>query len=165
MKGQCVELRGGGTPLFFLAVREGHPRHLCLPEEGGAAGESPAFSTHRPLFAGGTPCRLFYCLWTTEPDRHALPKLSDPLRLPGEHQEEGEGVENTRVQTSGSGRPPEVFFCPAVWGADADVAVLSTKVAGPFLYGVSCEIYTHFTVGQRDRCKPTGTTDLHMSYT
>ena len=136
-----------------------------MSQEGGAAGESPAFSTHRPLFAGGTPCRLFYCLWTTEPDRLALPKLSDPLLLPGEHQEEGEWVENTRVQTSGSGRPPEVFFCPAVWGADADVAVLSTKVAGPFLYGVSCEIYTPFTVGQRDRCKPTVTTDLHMSYT
>ena len=79
------------------------------------------------------------------------------LLLTGEHQEEGKWVENTRVQTSGSGRPPGVFFC--------DVAVLSTKVAGPFLYGVSCEIYTHFTVGQRDRRKPTGTTDLHMSYT
>ena len=131
-----------------------------MSQEGGAAGESPAFSTHRLLLAGGTPCRLFYCLWTTEPDRHALPKLSDPLLLPGEHQEEGVWVENTRVQTSGSGRPPEVFFfCPAVWGADADVAVLSTKVAGPFLYGVSCEIYKHFTVGQRDRCKPTITTD------
>ena len=62
-------------------------------------------------------------------------------------------------------RDPGVFFCPAVWGADADVAVLSTKVAGPFLYGVSCEIYTHFLVGQRDRCKPTGITDLHVSYT
>ena len=128
-----------------------------MSQEGGAAGESPAFSTHRPLFAGGTPCRLFYCLRATEPDRHALPKLSDLLLLPGEHQEEGEWVENTRVQTSGSGRPPEVFFC--------DVAVLSTKVAGPFLYGVSCEIYTHFPVGQRDRCKPTGTIDLHVSYT
>ena len=52
---------------------------------------------------------------------------------------------------------PRGLFC--------DVAVLSTKVAGPFLYGVSCEIYTHFTVGQRDSCKPTGITDLHVSYT
>ena len=98
-------------------------------------------------------------------ERSPLPALTVFLLLTGEHQEEGEWVEKTRVQTSGSGRPPEVFFCPAVWGADADVAVLSTKVAGPFLYGVSCEICTHFTVGQRDRCKPTGTTDLHMSYT
>ena len=54
-------------------------------------------------------------------------------------------------------RPPEVFFC--------DDAVLSTKVVGPFLYGISCEIYTHFTGGQRDRCQPIVTTDLYMSYT
>ncbi len=49
-----------------------------------------------PPFFGGTPCRLFYCL-----------------------QEEGEWVEKTRVQTSGSGRHPEVFFCAwvgEIWG-------------------------------------------------
>ena len=144
-------------PLFFWQFVNGtHGTPGCLTRVV-LLERVQRFRRVRPLVAGGTPCRLFYCLWTTEPDRHALPKLSDPLLLPGEHQEEGEWVENTRVQTSGNGRPPEVFFC--------DVAVLSTKVAGPFLYSVSCEIYTHFTVGQRDRCKPTVTTDLHMSYT
>ena len=69
-------------------------------------------------------------------ERSPLAALTVFLLLAGEHLEEGEWVEKTRVQTSGSGRPPEVFFC--------DVAVLSTKVAGPFLYGVSCEIYMPF---------------------
>ena len=68
-----------------------------------------------PPFFGGTPCRLFYCLRATEPDRHAVPVLTVLPLLTGEHQEEGEWVEKTRVQTSGSGRHPEVFFCPLRW--------------------------------------------------
>ena len=100
------------------------------------------------------PAAFFIPCGQPNTERSPLPALTVFLLLAGEHLEEGEWVEKTRVQTSGSGRPPEVFFC--------DIAVLSTKVAGPFLYGVSCEIYTHFTVGQRDRCKPTVTTDLHI---
>ena len=46
-----------------------------------------------PPFFGGIPCRLFYCLWASEPDRYALPKLSDPLLLTGARLEEGEWVE------------------------------------------------------------------------
>ena len=65
-----------------------------------------------PPFFGGSPCRLFYCLRATEPDRHAVPVLTFLPLLTPEHQEEGEWVEKTRVQTSGSGRHPEVFFCP-----------------------------------------------------
>ena len=63
-----------------------------------------------PPFFGGTPCRLFYCLRATEPDRHAVPVLTVLPLLTGEHQEEGERVEKTRVQTSGSGRHPEDFL-------------------------------------------------------
>ena len=103
------------------------------------------------------PAAFFIACGQPNQERSSLPVLTVLPLLTGKHQEEGEWVEKTRVQTSGSGRHPGVFFC--------DVAVLSTKVGEPFLYGVSREIYTHFTVGQRDRCKPTGTTDLHMSYT
>ena len=46
-----------------------------------------------PPFFGGTPCRLFYFLRASEPDRYALPKLSDPLLLKGARLEEGEWVE------------------------------------------------------------------------
>ena len=59
--------------------------------------------------AGGTA--PFSCLRATEPDRYAVPVLTVLPLLTGEHLEEGEWVEKTRVQTSGSGRPPEVFFC------------------------------------------------------
>ena len=64
---------------------------------------------------GGTACPPSYCLRATEPDRHAVPVLTVLPLLTGEHQEEGEWVEKTRVQTSGSGRHPEVFFCPLRW--------------------------------------------------
>ena len=64
---------------------------------------------------GGTACPPSYCLRATEPDRHAVPVLTVLTLLTGEHLEEGEWVEKTRVQTSGSGRHPEVFFCPWRW--------------------------------------------------
>ena len=78
---------------FFLAVRKRHPRHTWLPEEGGAAGNPSIFDALVPLVSGGTPCRLFYFLRAFEPDRYALPKLSDPLLLTGARLEEGEWVE------------------------------------------------------------------------
>ena len=83
-------MRAGGTA--FLAVRKRHPRHRRLPEEGGAAGNPSVFDAFVPV-AGGNPCRHFYFLRASEPDRYALPKLSDPLLLTGARLEEGEWVE------------------------------------------------------------------------
>ena len=59
---------------------------------------------------GGTACPPSYCLRATEPDRHAVPVLTVLPLLTGEHLEEGEWVEKTRVQTSGSGRHPGGSF-------------------------------------------------------
>ena len=55
---------------------------------------------------------LFLACGQPNTERSPLPALMVFLLLTGEHQEEGEWVEKTRVQTSGSGRHPEVFFCP-----------------------------------------------------
>ena len=53
---------------FFLGVRKRHPRFSSLPKEGGAAGDPSVFDAFvPPFFAGGIPCRLFYCLLATEP--------------------------------------------------------------------------------------------------
>ena len=72
-----------------------------------------------PPFFGGTPCRLFYACGQPNQERSSLPVLTVLPLLTGKHQEEGEWVEKTRVQTSGSGRHPEVFFCAwvgEIWG-------------------------------------------------
>ena len=90
MKWQCVELGGGGTPLF-LSFRKECSR-FCLWSGDVVQGLTPLV---RPItsFVGGIPCRLFYCLWASERDRYALQKLSDPLLLTGARLEEDEWVE------------------------------------------------------------------------
>ena len=65
-----------------------------------------------PPFFGGTPCRLFYCLRATEPDRHAVPVLTVLPLLTGEHLEEGDGEKNERTGSLGWVGTPGVFFCP-----------------------------------------------------
>ena len=53
---------------------------------------------------------LFLACGQPNPERSSPPLLTVLPLLTGEHQEEGEWVEKTRVQTSGSGRHPEFFF-------------------------------------------------------
>ena len=63
-----------------------------------------------PPFVGGIPCRLFYCLWATELDRHAVPVLTVLLLLTGEHQEEGDGASEREDGTSGVWALQRSFF-------------------------------------------------------
>ena len=63
------------------------------------------------LFVGGIPCRLFIACGRPTQERSSLPVLTVLPLLAGKHLVEGGWVEKTRVQTSGSGRHPEVFFC------------------------------------------------------
>ena len=67
-----------------------------------------------PPFFGGTPCRLFYCLRATEPDRHAVPVLTVLPLLTGEHLEEGDGEKNERTGSLGWVGTPGVSFLSLV---------------------------------------------------
>ena len=111
VKGQCVELGAGGTAPFF-AVCKRHPRHPWLPQEGGAAGNPSDFDASSPCCWRHSLPPFFIACGRPNQERSSLPPLTVLPLLTGEHQEEGEWVEKTRVQTSGSGRHPGVFF----WG-------------------------------------------------
>ena len=63
-----------------------------------------------PPFVGGIPCRLFIACGRPNQERSSLPVLTVLPLLAGKLLVEGGWVEKTRVQTSGSGRPPGVFF-------------------------------------------------------
>ena len=78
--------------------------------EGLKTAEAVAKS-QRSLIAA-LPAAFFIACGQPNQERSSLPVLTVLPLLTGEHQEEGEWVEKTRVQTSGSGRHPEVFFCP-----------------------------------------------------
>ena len=81
--------------------------------EGLETAEAVAKS-QRSLIAA-LPAAFFIACGQPNQERSSLPPLTVLPLLTGEHQEEGEWVEKTRVQTSGSGRHPEVFFCPLRW--------------------------------------------------
>ena len=83
--------------------------HLCLKSVGicGKTPQNRCGSRFRPR---GGRRRLRYGGRLPNLERSSPPLLTVLLLLTGEHQEEGEWVEKTRVQTSGSGRHPEVFF-------------------------------------------------------
>ena len=73
------------------------------------------FDAFVPFSLAAFPAAFFIAYGRPNLDRHAVPVLTVLPLLTGEHLEEGEWVEKTRVQTSGSGRHPEVFFCPWRW--------------------------------------------------
>ena len=81
--------------------------------EGLETAEAVAKS-QRSLIAA-LPAAFFIACGQPNQERSSLPVLTVLPLLTGEHQEEGEWVEKTRVQTSGSGRHPGVFFCPLRW--------------------------------------------------
>ena len=83
--------RGWDPSFFWQFVNDAHGTPDCLKRVVPLVPQR--FRRIRPLVSGGTPCRLFYFLRASEPDRHALPKLSDPLLLTGARLEEGEWVE------------------------------------------------------------------------
>ena len=102
MKGQCVELGGGGTPLFFCRFVKS-----ALAFAFGAVMLStdllPWFDALPPFF-GGTPCRLFIACGQPNQERSPLPLLTVLLLLTGGHQEEGEEVVKRRRGFRTSGR-------------------------------------------------------------
>jgi len=57
------------------------------------------------------PAAFFIACGQPNQERSSLPVLTVLPLLAGKHLVEGGWVEKTRVQTSGSGRHPEVFFC------------------------------------------------------
>ena len=88
----------GGQTVLRLFLENAHCTHgsPALSVKEVVAWHRPAqrFRRIRPLVADVTRRCLFYLLRLTESDdRHALPKLSDPLLLTGEHPDEGEWVE------------------------------------------------------------------------
>ena len=54
-EGVMRRTRRGWDPSFFLAVREGHPRHRSLTEEGGAAGNPSVYDAFIPLLLAALP--------------------------------------------------------------------------------------------------------------
>ena len=81
--------------------------------EGLETAEAVAKS-QRSLIAA-LPAAFFIACGQPNQERSSLPVLTVLPLLTGKHQQESEWVEKTRVQTSGSGRHPEVFFCPLRW--------------------------------------------------
>ena len=77
--------------------------------EGLETAEAVAKS-QRSLIAA-LPAAFFIACGQPNQERSSLPVLTVLPLLTGKHQQESEWVEKTRVQTSGSGRHPEVFFC------------------------------------------------------
>ena len=82
---------GGTAPFFWQFVNGTHGTVDCLKRVVPLV--TPAFSTRSSLCFWRHSLPLFYFLRASEPDRYALPKLSDPLLLKGACLEEGEWVE------------------------------------------------------------------------
>ena len=68
------------------------------------------FDAFVPFSLAAFPAAFFIAYGRPNQERSSPPLLTVLLLLTAERQEEGEWVEKTRVQTSGSGRHPEVFF-------------------------------------------------------
>jgi hypothetical protein len=81
--------------------------------EGLETAEAVAKSQRSLIVA--LPAAFFIACGQPNQERSSLPVLTVLPLLTGKHQQESEWVEKTRVQTSGSGRHPEVFFCPLRW--------------------------------------------------
>ena len=123
-------------PLFFwLFVKGAHGTANGL--ERVVLLVTPPISTRSSLpFAGGTPCRLFYCLRAPEPDRHAVPVLMILLLLLKSHLKEVEGASNEGTGPLGCGHCRGLFlrsqdFPPDVlWEIQRDFRKRSTTVPG-----------------------------------
>ena len=111
-EGVMRRTKRGWDPSFFWQFVNGvHGTTDCLKRVVPLV--TPAFSTRSSpcCWRHSLPPFLIACGRPNQ-ERSSLPPLTVLPLLTGEHQEEGEWVEKTRVQTSGSGRHPGVFF----WG-------------------------------------------------
>ena len=101
--------RGWDPSFFWQFVNGTHGTTDCLKRVVPLV--TPVFSTRSSpcCWRHSLPPFLIACGRPNQ-ERSSLPPLTVLPLLTGEHQEEGEWVEKTRVQTSGSGRHPGVFF-------------------------------------------------------
>ena len=95
---------------FFLAVRKRRPRPRSLTEEGGAAGDPSLFDAFVPLLLAALPAAFFIACGRPNQERSSLPVLTVLPLLAGEHLEEGDGVEKTRVQDLWEWETPRGLF-------------------------------------------------------
>ena len=110
VRGRCVELRGGGTPLFFWQFVNGtHGTPDCL-KRVVPLGNPGDFDAFVPFLLAALPAAFFIACGQPNHERSSPPLLTVLLLLTGEQQEEGDGASEREDGTSGVWAPQRSFL-------------------------------------------------------